>query len=374
MGTSQNSSRRAARRSHSHLGTPAKMLAIALLFLRFLPPNLKRDHRTALGPEFCEAGIMSVVALFPIIAESDIAWSLTRAELRDALDDTGVSSTALVPHARSVTVFVDNNGVIQQTKETTIRDPKTLAATGTADTWLSESPAPLSATSTQSLTHVIAAAVPGLMRAAEQADVEPVGWRLDMLVSPHSIDVATATAFNRMLHFADSGAWVSVDIRATDEATVQGWRQFSDATGTVLGLLDETNETVNDDGIRLLGRLPDGSQVRPGDALANVQVLAPTREGALDLAAQALASLRCDGPADNRGASIALVQHPSVIQADIFPVLSHILAQPETSATITPHLLVEQAGIQTTVQDRGRSGVWRLVYRHLDRWMVLVWT
>ena len=33
---------------------PAKMLEIALLFLRFLPPNLKRDHRTALGPEFRE--------------------------------------------------------------------------------------------------------------------------------------------------------------------------------------------------------------------------------------------------------------------------------------------------------------------------------
>ena len=33
------------------------MLEIALLFLRFLPPNLKRDHRTALGPEFWEAPV-----------------------------------------------------------------------------------------------------------------------------------------------------------------------------------------------------------------------------------------------------------------------------------------------------------------------------
>ena len=31
---------------------PAKMLEVGLLLLRFLPPNLKRDHRTALGLEF----------------------------------------------------------------------------------------------------------------------------------------------------------------------------------------------------------------------------------------------------------------------------------------------------------------------------------
>ena len=253
---------------------------------------------------------------------------LSRPDLRQLLDETTLADTQRPRFARQLIIHFDNDAQILWSQDCSIRDQHGILIT--------ESPAPLNETEQLTLNQSLRDLCERL------ATLERSGpWIAEIALSNEQIHVEQLRHADGETQHSNQGHCIRCVLRADSNDKLQSWRGHDTA-------MENNTLTIFAE---------PGDIVAKNKCLAELNIEADTRQQCLEQASQLLETVRCDGPETNRIQLLSILTHNDFTAGRLLPTLSLC----KINNALQNLLIIESAGIQTSVQDvHGRLGYWEI--------------